>query len=177
MIGLVFMICFFIGFFVFMSVGKINKYKRIMRKTDMDIQGLVKKYNIDRWSKDWEQYSWKLKVIKNIFDDRRIWVPVFTELSRMIPEKSAIQRLEYRPEKEELEVVLHVLAEAGFEMQRINQFLEMSKRSKSLPSGAKIVDQKKGELKGKALELFKLSISFSKRQKEAAPKKKKKAGH
>lgn len=181
-IGIMFVLCFFVCIISFISIARANKYKKILRKVDTNIQSLIKKYNIDKWSKNWKKYSWKIEVMKNILDDRRVWVPVFTELARILPEKSAIENLAYSPENATITVLLNVLAESGFEMQRVNQLLELSKRSRAFPMGSKIVDQKRGEIDSRKIEFFKILIPLKKeeqnpKQKSGRKKRKSPKGH
>lgn len=143
---------------------KISEYKKMSLRVSSEFNKMIKKHNITAWGKEWQETYRHMNLINNIVNDRTGWVIRLIELEKFLPSGMCIDRISVLKNNKIIELRLIALVEKQAEFDKVKQFIGSLEKSSIFGKGAKMTAQKSSKIKGKDVNLFRISVPISKKE-------------
>ncbi len=122
------------------------------------INEMIEKYNINEWGKEWRGYYEKLHVVDRIYTERISLAVKFRELSRLLPTKMCIEKIDLDKGTKSLVLGIIALADEHGEFGQVQKFNKALEESKCFGTGIRLVSQERIKIKDKDVNKIIISI-------------------
>lgn len=130
---------------------------------ETDIADKRKAYNVEASEKQWREYTWKLKTVNSMLNDRSLWGNRLKELSNILPAGICISKIEISDEQIKpryyVKFMLAQSEEKGFK--QADGYINAVEKSKYFGKGVKLLSHDKTVLQNKEIEQFQILLSTS----------------
>lgn len=140
--------------------SKVSRYKKERKAVLKKIDAIVDNHNIKEWGIEWSGIYSDLKLISGVYDERTAWMVKLQELSRLLPEKMCISRINMDVNKKDIELKIIALEEESGEFDTVKKFLEDIDKSPVFKTGVKLIKQQRSNIKKTPVKIISILIQL-----------------